>query len=85
MNPIDNQSSLGRRRLKSASIVLLVLVALGFASRNLILGKPVQTFEARRGDLVRAIAQRGDAFFNRWMRREQRHETAFVGDAARRH
>ena len=48
MNPTDNQSSLGRRRLKSALIVLLALAALGFASRNLIFGKPVEAYEATR-------------------------------------
>ena len=59
MNPTDNQSSLGRRRLKSALIVLLALAALGFASRNLIFGKPVEAYEAARGDLVQTVVASG--------------------------
>ena len=59
MNPTDNQSSLGRRRLKSALIVLLALAALGFASRNLIFGKPVEAYEATRGDLVQTVVASG--------------------------
>jgi len=59
MNPTDNQSSPGRRRLKSALIVLLALAAVGFASRNLIFGKPVEAYEATRGDLVQTVVASG--------------------------
>ncbi len=59
MNPTDNPSSPGRRRLKSALIVLLALAALGFASRNLIFGKLVEAYEATRGDLVQTVVASG--------------------------
>jgi HlyD family secretion protein len=59
MNPTNNQPSLGRRRLKTALIVLLAFAALGFASRNLIFGKPVEAFEATRGDLVQTVVASG--------------------------
>lgn len=59
MNPTDNQGSPGRRRLKTALIVLLAFAALGFASRNLIFGKPVEAFEATRGDLVQTVVASG--------------------------
>ena len=59
MNPTDNQSSPGRGRLKSALIVLLALAAVGFASRNLIFGKPVEAYEATRGDLVQTVVASG--------------------------
>src|SRR5450759_1701520 len=59
MNPTDNQSSPGRRRLKSALIVLLALAAVGFASRNLIFGKPAEAYEATRGDLVQTVVASG--------------------------
>jgi HlyD family secretion protein len=59
MNPTDNQSSPGHRRLRSALIVLLAIAAVGFASRNLIFGKPVETYEATRGDLVQTVVASG--------------------------
>lgn len=59
MNPTDKQSSPGRRRLKSALIVLLALAAVGFASRNLIFGKPAEAYEATRGDLVQTVVASG--------------------------
>ncbi len=59
MNTTDNQSSLGRRRLKSVLIALLAVAAVGFASRNLIFGKPVAAYEATRGDLVQTVVASG--------------------------
>ena len=59
MNSTDNQASPGRRRLKSALIGVLVLAAVGFASRNLIFGKPVEAYEATRGDLVQTVVASG--------------------------
>ena len=59
MNPSENQASPGRRRLKSALIALLTLAAVGFASRNLIFGKPVEAYEATRGDLVQTVVASG--------------------------
>jgi len=59
MSPTDNQTSLGKRRLKSALIVLLALAALGFAARNLIFGTPVEAYEATRGDLVQTVVASG--------------------------
>lgn len=59
MNPTDNQSSPGRKRLKSALVVLLAVAAVGFASRNLIFGKPVEAYEATRGDLVQTVVASG--------------------------
>jgi len=40
-------------------IVLLALAAVGFASRNLIFGKPVEAYEATRGDLVQTVVASG--------------------------
>jgi HlyD family secretion protein len=59
MNQADKLSSPGRRRLKSALIGLLALAAVGFASRNLIFGKPVETYETTRGDLVQTVVASG--------------------------
>ena len=59
MNPTDYHAAPGRRRLKSALIALLVIAALGFVARNLILGKPVETYEAIRGDLVQTVVASG--------------------------
>jgi HlyD family secretion protein len=59
MNPTDKQASPRRRWLKPALIVLLALAALGFLSRNLIFGKPVEAYEATRGDLVQTVVASG--------------------------
>ena len=59
MNPTENQSWLRRRRLKTALTVFLAVAALGFASRNLIFGKPVETYEAMRGELVQTVVASG--------------------------
>jgi HlyD family secretion protein len=40
-------------------IGVLVLAAVGFASRNLIFGKPVEAYEATRGDLVQTVVASG--------------------------
>jgi HlyD family secretion protein len=39
--------------------VLLALAAVGFASRNLIFGKPAEAYEATRGDLVQTVVASG--------------------------
>jgi len=59
MNPTENQSWLRRRRLKTGLIVFLVVAAVGFASRNLIFGKPVEAYEATRGELVQTVVASG--------------------------
>jgi len=59
MNPSDNASSPGRRRLKSALIALLAVAAVGFAARHVILGKPVEAYAATRGDLVQTVVASG--------------------------
>ena len=59
MNQTDKQSSPGRRWLKSSLIGLLALAAVGFASRNLIFGKPAEAYEATRGDLVQTVVASG--------------------------
>jgi hypothetical protein len=40
----------GRRWLKPALLIVLALAATGFFLRNVILGKPVETYEAVRSD-----------------------------------
>jgi HlyD family secretion protein len=40
-------------------IVLVALAAVGFASRNLIFGKPAEAYEATRGDLVQTVVASG--------------------------
>jgi HlyD family secretion protein len=59
MNPTENQSWLRRRRLKTGLIVFLVVAAVGFASRSLIFGKPVEVHEATRGELVQSVVASG--------------------------
>ena len=59
MNSIDNRSSPGRRTLKVAILVLVAITTLGYAARNLILGKPVDVYEATRGDLMQTVVASG--------------------------
>jgi len=48
-----------RRWLWRSVLALGILGALGFASRNLILGMPVEAFEAVRGDLIQTVVASG--------------------------
>ena len=54
-----NSSSLTRRWLKRGVLIALVLGAAGFALRNVILGKPVEAYEAVRSDLVQSVVASG--------------------------
>src|SRR5688500_91938 len=49
----------GRRWLKPALLIVLALAAAGFLLRNAILGKPVETYEAARSDLVQSVVASG--------------------------
>ncbi len=49
----------GRRWLVRSAIAVAALAAAGFASRNVILGKPVEAYEAVRGDLVQTVVASG--------------------------
>lgn len=49
----------GRRWLKPALLIVLALAATGFFLRNVILGKPVETYEAVRSDLVQSVVASG--------------------------
>jgi HlyD family secretion protein len=49
----------GRRWLKRALLIALALALAGFLLRNLILGKPVETYQAVRGDLVQSVVASG--------------------------
>lgn len=49
----------GRRWLKPALLIVLALAAAGFFLRNVILGKPVETYEAVRSDLVQSVVASG--------------------------
>jgi len=54
----DN-STLLRRRLKPALLTLLAVAGVAFAARNLILGTPVETYEAARSDLIQTVVASG--------------------------
>lgn len=60
MHPTATPSSPRRRWLKLAATGLFVLVLGGFAARNLIFGKPVETAQAVRGDLLQTIVASGN-------------------------
>jgi HlyD family secretion protein len=48
-----------RRWMKRGLAIALVLAAAGFALRNAILGKPVETYEAVRSDLIQSVVASG--------------------------
>ena len=50
---------LARRWLKRGVLIVLALAVAGFALRNVILGKPVETYEAVRSDLIQSVVASG--------------------------
>lgn len=48
-----------RRRLKTAALVVLAVAAGGFAARNMLLGTPVEAYQAVRSDLVQSVVASG--------------------------
>lgn len=48
-----------RRWLKPALLTLLAVAGAVFAARNLILGTPVETYEAVRSDLIQTVVASG--------------------------
>jgi HlyD family secretion protein len=48
-----------RRWLKRGLLIALAVVVASFALRNVILGKPVETYEAARSDLVQTVVASG--------------------------
>lgn len=58
--PLDPNHILQYRRwLWRILLAVAVLAALGFASRDVILGKPAESYEAVRGDLVQSVVASG--------------------------
>lgn len=55
----DSQPSARGRRIARALLILAALGAAGFFSRNLVLGKPVQTVVATRGALMQTVVASG--------------------------
>lgn len=55
----ENPASPSRRWLKRGLPVLLALAVAGFLLRNVILGKPVETHEAVRSDLIQTVVASG--------------------------
>lgn len=55
MTPNDTPIPSRQRWLKLTLLSVLALAVFGFASRNLIFGKPVETYEAVRSSLVQTI------------------------------
>ena len=55
----EHRATLSRRWLKRGLIAALALAAGGFALRNVILGKPVETYAAVRSDLVQSVVASG--------------------------
>jgi len=56
---IQNPDSPIWRWLKRGLLVALALAVAGFALRNVILGQPVETYEAARSDLVQSVVASG--------------------------
>ncbi len=48
-----------RRWLKTAALAALAVAAGGFAARNILLGTPVETYQAVRSDLVQTVVASG--------------------------
>ena len=48
-----------RRRFKAVALVVLAVAAGGFAARNILLGTPVETYQAVRSDLVQTVVASG--------------------------
>lgn len=60
MTPNDTPIPSRQRWLKLTLLSVLALAVFGFASRNLIFGKPVETYEAVRSSLVQTIVASGN-------------------------
>ncbi|HSD99658.1 MAG TPA: efflux RND transporter periplasmic adaptor subunit [Burkholderiales bacterium] len=56
---VDHPISARRRWIKRGLLIALALAVAGFLLRNLILGKPVETYEAVRSDLVQTVVASG--------------------------
>ena len=59
MTASTTKASSRQRLLKNALASMLALALLGFAARNFILGKPIETHEAVRSDLVQTVVASG--------------------------
>jgi HlyD family secretion protein len=59
MTQNEISGALTRRWLKRGLLIALALAVAGFALRNVILGKPVETYEAVRSDLVHSVVASG--------------------------
>jgi len=58
MAPTEGSASL-RRWIKRSLLIALVLAVAGFLLRNVILGKPVDAYQAVRSDLVQSVVASG--------------------------
>ena len=58
MAPTEGSASL-RRWIKRSLLIALVLAVAGFLLRDLILGKPVEAYQAVRSDLVQSVVASG--------------------------
>lgn len=59
MNVTDDQPVPRRRWFKRAALAVAVTAIAAFAARNLILGAPIDVYEAARGDLVQTVVASG--------------------------
>jgi HlyD family secretion protein len=48
-----------RRRVKLGLLAAVIILAAGYAARNVLLGKPVPAYEAARSDLVQSVVASG--------------------------
>jgi HlyD family secretion protein len=59
MNPTDGQPNPRRRLMKRVALAVLAVAIAAMAGRNLILGTPIEVYEAVRGDLVQTVVASG--------------------------
>jgi HlyD family secretion protein len=59
MNSTDEQPNRRRRWVKRAALALFAVALAGLAGRNLLLGTPIDVYEAARGDLVQTVVASG--------------------------